>query len=527
MLQNKINMINQTVNSFEFDHFEIRVDIDEMRILPYSIVFDLLESFNDEQLKKLIYTILINLQSKKNAYENAIDLWVDLESAGESTVLVAKSLAAEFTRYIKNKMLNIHVIINLKNKMTRDNQLFIHYLQEQSNQVVVSYSDVVKSIKIPRYDGHYLNWFTAGKLDYSLNVKNIFDYAWSCAEIGAEQIGVRVLEIGHRQTAESYLQNLYLIQIQFMRIASQYYLDAAEECRVVSEEFSEFVRLMNLTKAWGSVLSRQLDKAEHYFELAGVNVDHVPSDIDDLYRMNIFALLQHLKGRTDDAFAIELRIKDAINQLKKPRPQVTYINSINLARLYRHAGKYDEAKAHYDLAFSMDRGFKSETDYIYEKVCYGMLFEKSGKYQEALIFWLKAAIFWLLAKTPEALGWRAIRAIAQPDFKPRSYLNIDIINEAFIEKLISLAQKNKLNYISRSGISTQFILFEEMSDLVHSMVSRRQDLCVFLKKSKQITLNYENENKNMLSNIVASLLMQLLNINDKAVNTIIIDKDKL
>jgi tetratricopeptide (TPR) repeat protein len=360
--------------------------------------------------------------------------------------------------------------IKLNSKITRDNQLFLHYLQKNSQKVKVVYSPEA-SIKPPMTtDEEYLNWscFVSVKnFDYDNNAENILYFAWRCAELGAEEIGLRLLDKANKFATKIFFRHMYLVQLQFMRIATQYYEEAANETRTMPFQFDDFLHLLYLTKAWGCILSRRTAEAKYYFGLAEITPDTVPKDIDSLYRMNIYALSQHLNGETESALMIENRIKDAISALDKSRPQITYINSINLARLHRHLGDFSTAKKYYDKAFNTNRNEKSETDYIYAEVCFGMLCEKQDDLPNALFHWLSAAVHWLNAEVPEALGWRAVRAIAMPAFKPRTMLEPVVIDNAFIKKLTELNRKAGTTFC----ISTSHTSHKNLIDITNTMLS--------------------------------------------------------
>lgn len=417
-------------------------DVKNLRILPYSIAFDFIALLKNPKLDNIIRETLRTTLPQRDNYENEIDLWIDLESAGEITVLQSKALATVIANAIQ-EIGNVRLVLNSKTHVTRDNKYFLRYLMQFSNKVKVIYRNHTYSTS---NDYKYLKWpcFTAlDNLNFSSNIENILPHAWRCAELGAEEVAFRILYAGMDKAEITYLKQLYLVQLQFMRIATQYYEDAAMEPKEISQHFNTLYESFHLAKAWGSILTRRIKEAKYHFETAKVRMNEIPSDLNALYRMNIYALFQHLSGNTGNAFIVENRIKKSIQKSLLPHPQITYINSINLARLYRHVGNYDAAKNHYDIAFNTKRWKTSETDLIYSNVCYGMLCEKQNQSESALHYWLQAAIYWLEAKTPESLGWRAVRAILQPEFMPRTPVDIINIEKAILTKLKQLLTKSK------------------------------------------------------------------------------------
>lgn len=348
-------------------------EIDDKRFLPYSIVFDLLNYFNDEMLTNAIQAIF-NKMPCSSHYSNQMDLWIDLESQGETTALIAKNIATVIKNYLQQSGNLIHLIIKLHAKINRDNQMVIHFLQDITNVIKIIYRENRIAEETIHYgiDTNYLSWFDVEKhVDFQNErySEKILQYASRCAEIGAEEISFRILENSIKTIQNPNLKKLFLSQLKFLRTATQ---------RFLSEEQSE------------------------------------------------------------------LSITKSIASTEKPRSQMTSLNSLNSAHLYENNNAFTEAKKQYDRAFETVRGIKSETDFVFSQVCYGQLYEKQESHRQALFYWLKAAVHWLVTENKDALGWRAVRAIAIPDFIPRNYLNCDKIHLAFINKLTSLSDKCEL-----------------------------------------------------------------------------------
>jgi hypothetical protein len=475
-----VNITKMTKKSLKKQRVDI--DVQTYRLLPYSIVFDILNYYQSAELNAAVCACLTNTLPHRDNYENDIDLWIDLESSGDITIIQAKALAIVLSDYMQNQEDQITIALNSKNEMTRDNKTLLYYLQQFSDKAKFIFGETsLKAATLPATppatlpdtapDVDFLKWscfIPIKNQDYTESVESILYHAWRCAELGADEVGFKIMEMGIKTARLFYLKQLYLVQLQFMRIASQHYAAAADEKRKVAKDFDSLYHSFNLTRAWGLILTRRVKEAQQFFALAGLNMDAFPSDLDSLYRMNIFALAQHIGGRIDNAFIIENRIEQTLAQADKPYPQMTYINSINLARLFRFAGNYEEAEKYFEKAFSIERIKKSETDLIYRNVCYGKLYENKNLWNEAMQYWLQAATHWIEAKTPEALGWRAIRAIAFQQFVPRSWLDTHIIDQAILKKLIELREKTGGQFIPQENLGSH----KNLVNLVESLKTK-------------------------------------------------------
>jgi hypothetical protein len=274
----------------------VYADTHHYRLLPYSIVFDLLSYFKDAELNQRVCKALRETLPQRQDYVRDIDLWIDLDALGNITVVLAKALASILADYLL-RVYSEPIVINItsKNNLTCENEIFLYFFQEYSQQVEVI-TGAINDAYTP-LDDAYLQWpcFTVLRSDdYTKNVENIMRHAWNCAELGAEEVAFRIMEIGIRKARVFYIKQLYLLQLQFLRIATQHYISAADEERKITADFDCLAPAFYLTKAWGCMLTRQVAAARKYFELANVDISTLPLDLQSLYRLNIFALLQHL-----------------------------------------------------------------------------------------------------------------------------------------------------------------------------------------------------------------------------------------
>jgi hypothetical protein len=289
--------IKRKAEKFPF-YYCVYADTHSYRLLPYSIVFDLLTFFKDAELNQRIGSALRETLPHRDNYVNDIDLWIDLDSLGNITVVLAKALAVILADYLRIFSSPIVISITSKINLTCENEIFLYFFQEFSPRVEVI-SGALNNGLTP-LDDAYLLWpcFIALKSDdYTKNVENILRHAWNCAELGAEEMAFRIMETGIRKARVFYIKQLYLLQLQYMRIATQHYISAADEKREIANDFDDLSPAFYLTKAWGCMLTRRVEAAQCYFELAGVDMQTLPVDIESLYRLNIFALLRYLNKK--------------------------------------------------------------------------------------------------------------------------------------------------------------------------------------------------------------------------------------
>jgi hypothetical protein len=503
------------VNPVSNKHFII-ADVSNTYCLPYSILFDILSYFDDQLLDAEIQSVFLNCLPTASDYQSAIDLWVDLESTGEIAMLMAKKLATVLKSYLdKFRKNDLSILVLCQGGLLNDNRYLIHYLQK------------ITKLKLDVTDKHaysstlrislesYLGWFGEFKVDKlgcDHSIASVINYSWRCAGLGAEQLAFNLLELAMAASKHSEIQSLYLVQLQFMRIATQYYKKAADESRVVSDDCSELSKKLFLTKAWGNILSRRINLAGELFFKAGITMQTCASDIDSLYTLNIFALYQYLSGQVNNALTLEKRIKQVLSENHYSH-QVNYINSINLARLYRYQENYPSAKNAYDDAFYRHDTVNSETQSIYANVCYGMLYEKQHRFDLALKFWLLAAIHWLSAKTPEALGWRAVRAIAQPNYEPRTPFEVSTVTNSFYKKLIVLGNLNALTVNTKAKLRKRITFAAGSVTSKNPTIFKLHNITLLASLTATKMLGEFNLT-NSLANVVTELLSKLLNFNE-------------
>jgi hypothetical protein len=273
----------------------VYADTHSYRLLPYSIVFDLLNYFKDADLNQRVCTALRETLPHREGCASDVDLWIELDAIGNITVIVAKVLAIILADYVRTLSKPIAIRITSQVKMTCENEIFLYFFQEFYPRVEIVLGAVNEGLS--PLDDAYLQWqcFVGLKSDdYTKNFESILRHAWNCAELGAEEVAFRIMETGIAKARIFYIKQIYLLQLQLMRIATQHYISAADEAREVTEDYEGIAPAFYLTKAWGCMLTRRVESAWQYFELAHVDIQTLPLDLESLHRLNIFALLQHV-----------------------------------------------------------------------------------------------------------------------------------------------------------------------------------------------------------------------------------------
>lgn len=165
------------------------------------------------------------------------------------------------------------------------------------------------------------------------------------------------------------------------------------------------------SKAWGLVMIGQPIQAEPYFAKARQLLDSQHDPRFYLYLLNISALNQLRLGDLEAALAIEKSIEQQLALLQTPDWHLTYINCLNLARIYKKQQNFSKAEHYYRQGFSVNEQLRNESDLLYMNFCLAQLESLQGRHQQALLYWLRTALHWLSNPLPEALAPRVVQAI--------------------------------------------------------------------------------------------------------------------
>jgi tetratricopeptide (TPR) repeat protein len=169
---------------------------------------------------------------------------------------------------------------------------------------------------------------------------------------------------------------------------------------------------LHMTKGWGLVMTGQAARAEPYLQSASELLEAaVGRNRQFLYLVNISALNRLNLGDHEGALAMEKQIEADSAALDDVDARFDYVNSINIARLYRRRNEFELAATYYARAFATTAGARTESDLVYANVCHARLDVARGRTLDCFHAWLRASLHWLSCDAPEALGWRVQSAI--------------------------------------------------------------------------------------------------------------------
>jgi len=198
-----------------------------------------------------------------------------------------------------------------------------------------------------------------------------------------------------------------------------------------------------MTKGWGLVMLKQAQRAEPYMQAARELLAPILGrNRQFLYLLNISALNRVNLGDMDGALAIEKDIEKEIEEAAESDRdyRLQYVNSINLARLYRRRNDFDLSSAYYARAFATTEGARTESDLVYTNACIARLDSARGRHLDALLGWLRASLHWLSSSVPEALGWRVLSAVCGAKVQQGESVPLENVARSLNELLRASAQ---------------------------------------------------------------------------------------
>lgn len=270
----------------------------------------------------------------------------------------------------------------------------------------------------------------------------LIGYAWQAYMGGNAELGLLLLKKCEDSAESIHQKGEFTAQLQGMRIADMRFAEAAREelpSPLIANRLQSF---RHQTIGWGKAMTGDFIAAELHFDQAAELQKPFADPLEEAYFNNIRAFAQYRTGNVHQA----LRLEKAVEQLHHAQPQedyrLTYINSINQARLYRSLKVYDKADLYYEKAFATTVGNRSESDLIYTHICRALLSQDRGQDGESFANWFKAALYWVAASYPEAIGWRTLSGITNRRFSPTD----DVIEETSRALLLRLHDLHRRCY---------------------------------------------------------------------------------
>ncbi|MBA0208231.1 hypothetical protein ACIPSR_14805 [Pectobacterium sp. CHL-2024] len=218
-----------------------------------------------------------------------------------------------------------------------------------------------------------------------------------------EQIEQSPLSVLQKALIEAQKQKIAIALMDFSRAAAGALPDTSLPDDVQASLYQ--------SKAWGLVMTGQPAQAEPYFAKARQLLDPQHDPRLYLYLLNISALNQLRLGDSEAALAIEKSIEQQLALLQTPDWHLTYINCLNLARIYKKQRNFSKAEHYYRQGFSVNEQLRNESDLLYMNFCLAQLEALQERHQQALFYWLRTAVHWLSNPLPEALAPRVVQAI--------------------------------------------------------------------------------------------------------------------
>ncbi len=369
--------------------------------------------------------------------------WSDVPSGGNPTPvddpdsllhLVPGVITADVARLIDPTALGVRSLIPMSSGC------FLvppHFRRAQGNPPREQYDRLAVTASHVSWLAAYASYWGS---DSAINPALLWEYGRSLFDAGGLNIAIRLLEraIGASRTPTE--RAVFEILLQGARILSRRFEDAAG-MSLQQHLAPDLHGWLWFTRGWALTMLEKAAEAEPCLERARDLLLRENGDKDEyLYVLNISALNRLKLGDWDGAFALEQQIRSALDRVATGRWQIAYINSLNLARLYRRRGDSDAAEQRYLEAFSTSYGAWSDSDMLYLCVCLAKLYEARRQYRDALYAWVRAALYWGSCMVPEAIGSRVTNAIVGSQPQGAESNRIDGVSIALTLQILANAK---------------------------------------------------------------------------------------
>lgn len=248
---------------------------------------------------------------------------------------------------------------------------------------------------------------------------------------GGYGVAFRLLERAVACAGSAAQKTLALAAKQGMRIAIHRFAEAASAPDAPAGAPPELAKFLRQSKGWGLVMSGRAAESVSHFQAALEPGSGTGSGRERLYLRNISALSAARLGDIEAALETELDIERELAALPEPDWHLIYINSLNLARLYRRRREFEQARTCYQRAFATMDGAWSESDGLYVNLTFAQLETEAGAPDIAREHWLRAGLHWVSCEAPEALAWRVASAALGRSVKPGQMVEEEV--SAYLE----------------------------------------------------------------------------------------------
>jgi len=468
-------------------------------LCPYQLFIDIHQQLDqiNTNVEFMVFQPICELNSTND--------WINLEAFGQPTAIRAKELNTQLTQILKMRGINeveLHIYLNHKTYIS-DNVYALIYLAESLKSLTLHFyctnTETIKktinglrnnsNINIQYFDAdqffiidqhqetidklnknkeQLLQGFGFQPLPEIFKTRKVsqsiffmlIGYAWTCLKTGAYDPACNMIDkiLSDFQLSEEQYELIFMHQ-QLIRFLSHQYNKVTKEA--FPNEFKhlqqEDINSLYFIKAYAATMCRDLEVADACFKRCHVHEDMELTDVDSLYRLNLFALSQVLKGKLNIAFNLENRIEDFIKQHHIEVTGLKYVNCINIARLYKKSQDFKHSQLYYDKAYQEIRGGYTESDHIYYHINYGSLYESARQMDKALFHWIKAAIHWLAYDNKYALAWRPRIILCQEKLNDiLSPLSIQYASQYLYDKIQFLLKENQIS-LTTIGHQLHFI----------------------------------------------------------------------
>ncbi|MFB9240505.1 hypothetical protein IV454_25065 [Massilia antarctica] len=229
---------------------------------------------------------------------------------------------------------------------------------------------------------------------------------WKHIESGYRELALSYMDMAEAKASSPAEKMAYRTQKQFMHITLSNFKAAANIDDPDPALPPDLLGTLLELKGWGLVMSGSHQAALPYLTKALAMFEPKAMDKTYLFLMNITAFAHLRNGDHEAAFKLEKRIEQLLDDPTLGDARIAFVNSINLARLYRYRGELDESQTYYGRAFSTVEGGRTDTDAVNVNLCLLRVEEARGNTREAMLCWIRAALHWCASECPEALNWR-------------------------------------------------------------------------------------------------------------------------